>query len=134
MKDHGYTIVLNGSILEHPSLVELRMDATPEQWEIIVGQISNFYQQMYAAYLVNSTILEKNDIRIMKSLRRTLAVIKNLDFTNYTKYNNDEIVANYKQAAQDEIKNLSAISVALNNSNVDSDIKVNPRTIKTSSL
>ena len=102
-KDKSYAFVFDGKLLEHESLLSLRTEVSVDEWCIIVAQTTDFYLQMEAIHKSKTLFLEKNDINIMRVLKRTLLFIKKLDPVVYDKFYTNELRDHYRQVVMKEI-------------------------------
>ncbi len=111
-----YIFIIDGKLLEHESLIQLRVDLPdPDDWGLIVAQTIDFYFQLEAIYKSKDMGLDQKDTRIMRSLRRTIAFIEKLDPVTHGMYYSDEVRENYRQTAASEIDAIRSIKVGYGN-------------------
>ena len=124
MKDKSYTIVIAGKIVEHPSLLEIKTTLDKEQWKQMVGNTVEFYIQMLAASRTG-TLTDSKDVRIMRSLKRTAAVLERRDPTTYAEFYSPAKVQQYEELVQKEMANMGQVSVAYGDKpDINSDITI----------
>jgi len=107
-----YTFIMAGKLLEHDSLIQLRVEVPEaDDWELIVAQTIDFYFQLEAIHKSKDMELDSKDIRVMRSLRRTIAFIKKMDPITHGMFYSAEVKESYKQAATTEIDAIRSIKV-----------------------
>lgn len=128
-KHKPYTFVLGGRLLEHKSLIELRSDTDETQWEMIVASTIDFYIQLNVGYEINPSLMDRNDVRIMRMLDRTIQTIKSLDMNLYLRYYTEDNFEKYRKIAKDEIASIESLNVAFGDKpDKNSDITVHKET------
>lgn len=98
-KNKPNIIVYEGKFIDIPSIIEIRNELSEDEWKSIIGQTADFFMQMEAAN--KSSRLDKHDLRIMRQLKKTLEIIKNLDPILYSLYINHEKQEQYEKIAKE---------------------------------
>ena len=103
MKSRPYMFVYDGKFLECESLLEIRAYAPESDWNIILKQTIIYYVQLKAASKIAT--LDRDDSRIMRSLKRTIDTIRPMDSMIGTPEDIDEIVNGYANIGINEAAN-----------------------------
>lgn len=99
--------VIDGKLVEHDSLIELKSEVDSRTWKTLVICTADFYAQLIA--ISKSRIgLDQKDTRIMRSLNRTLGMIKNLDPVVYSLADLESRKSSYATTIADEIGKLES--------------------------
>ncbi len=85
MDKSQYTFCLNGNLLEYHSLFEIKSQTSDEEWDAIVNETVSLYASMQAIYNMNE-LVDKNDLRLLRSLKRSVLKIGKIDPLILKKY------------------------------------------------
>lgn len=118
-----YAFIFDGKIMEYDSIIELKSELSDEEWDSLVYQTADYYMQ-FKVVDKSEIELDKNDMRLMRRLKRTLEVIKNLDSALYHKYLDEERYDNYMETIKSELNKLQSEVKISNSSNDNADIIV----------
>lgn len=118
-----YAFIFDGKIMEYDSIIELKSELSDEEWDSLVYQTADYYMQ-FKVVDKSEIELDKNDVRLMRRLKRTLEVIKNLDSALYHKYLDEERYDNYMETIKSELNKLQSEVKISNSSNDNADIIV----------
>lgn len=118
-----YVFIFDGKIMEYDSIIELKSELSDEEWDSLVYQTADYYMQ-FKVVDKSEIELDKNDMRLMRRLKRTLEVIKNLDSALYHKYLDEERYDNYMETIKSELNKLQSEVKISNSSNDNADIIV----------
>lgn len=99
--------VFDNRILENDSLMEIKSELDDEQWDELVHNTAEFYMQLNAAR--KASMLDKPDLRICRSLKRTLKMVEKLDPVTYGRHVNDEKQDEYDNVVSGEISSMSSM-------------------------
>jgi len=105
-KSKPYSIVYNRKFLMCDSLLDLKTGISEEEWQMVTEHTVDFYAQLYAIYKSkNQTLqLNKNDIKMMRALRRSINFIKTLDPATYTAANFNDRLTVHKASVTEEVE------------------------------
>ena len=110
MGKQNYIFCLDGSFLEHPSLVEVKSKSSDDEWDMIVKDTVDAYATLQSIFLIGEMI-DKKDLKILKSVKKTIDTIRKLDPLILTKYDPDSLAAqnvSIMKITSDAMKNSSS--------------------------
>ena len=125
-KPKSYLFVYDRKFMEADSILELRATVSDSEWNLITEYTTDFYAQLKALSKckVGALKLDRNDVKIMRSLKRTIDFIMSLDSKAISKKDLDDKITLYSATIAEEIKNNSStIKIAFDNK-TDADIVV----------
>lgn len=98
-RDKPYIISLDGKLLHAPSLLEVKMESTPDEWSQITSQTVKYFCFAKTLKEIGMPLLredwEKEDERILRDLKRTVETMKNMDARRMSEFNIKEICDSY---------------------------------------
>lgn len=106
-----YIFVFDGKFLESDSLLSIRSGISDDEWDSIVACTIDSYLQMNAIQESKSMDLDDKDVKLMKSLRRTIKFIEQIDPVTYTKFYTDERIEFYKQIVTNEMLTAATLQI-----------------------
>lgn len=99
--------VFEGRLLEGDSILEIRSGTTDEEWAQLVKDTVEFYCLFRVGKDLGPVVMEHNDSRVFRRLKKTMELIKKIDPMIMLQYNVDKMIEeNIKQAKEgwDEIQ------------------------------
>lgn len=106
-----YIFVFGGKFLETDSLLDLRSGIDDDKWDSIVACTIDSYLQMNSIQKSKLISLDDKDVKLVKSLKRTVRFIEQIDPISHSKFHTAERIEFYRQTVANEMRAASTLQI-----------------------